>query len=298
MTISRFLVLTMAVAVSMAAVTGFVAEAEQANAPSRVAIDQTTRLPYSLSVEIIENEEEAASRRELEVRDLRAQEGMNAAAQAMTIATEKMADYAKTSNILVGIGTILLFVTLALTFQANQSARAAVEVTRQIGRAQTVAYPSVEKLELELGERENDPHRLIVTSYWRNAGNTPAFDFTVEYHLLGSVNGNVVVDRKFKANIEKGMQLLDPGALEKFHSTPDDFSFTPLQEEMLENRLDVRIEIAGSFRNAFNELTEIGAIFRSAMIYHHPNNAAYGSPHFFNIKMVKSSEERGRGNPA
>jgi len=298
MTVSRLLVLAMAVTVSMAAVSGFVAEAEQTIAPSRVSIDQTTRLPYSLSVEIIENEEEAASRRDLEVRDLRAQEGMNAAAQAMTIATEKMADYAKTSNILVGIGTILLFVTLALTFQANQSARAAVEVTRQIGRAQTVAYPSVEKLELELGERGSDPHRLAVTSYWRNAGNTPAFDFTVEYHLLGYVNGNVVVDRRFKANIEKGMQLLDPGAVEKFHSTPDDFSFTPLQEEMLENRLDVRIEIAGSFRNAFNELTEVGAIFRSAMIYNHPNNAAYGSPYFFNITMVKSPEERGRRNPA
>jgi len=97
-------------------------------------------LPIPLPVEIVEDQsatdarqarEDEANQRQID--DLIAQEGMNAGTQAINAATEDMRDYAYVQTWLVGIGTVLLFVTLILTLMANKAAQAAVEITRTVG---------------------------------------------------------------------------------------------------------------------------------------------------------------------
>lgn len=115
-------------------------QAEQEQSPAKA-------LPLPFPVEIIEDQSAANSRqrseeeaRQREIDDLIAQQGMNAATQAMNDATQRMAEYAFWSTVLVAAGTALLVITLLLTSQANRAAVAAVEVTRAIGEAQTRAY--------------------------------------------------------------------------------------------------------------------------------------------------------------
>ncbi|ODS01639.1 hypothetical protein AUC69_05030 [Methyloceanibacter superfactus] len=111
-------------------------------------------LPIPLPVDIIEDEATANSRksreaesRQHEIDDLAAQQGMNAATQAMNEATQRMADYSLYSTVLVGVGTILLFVTLWLTRQANRAAIAAAthaETANEIIRAGQRPWLSIE----------------------------------------------------------------------------------------------------------------------------------------------------------
>lgn len=120
--------------------------------------------------------EEEARQREIE--DLVAQQGMNAATQAMNDATQRMAKYAFWSTVLVGIGTILLFLTLWLTREANKSARDAVEITRRIGNTQLRAY---------VGPRDVffDLQTQTISFRIRNFGQTPAYDVYVRTYYLG-----------------------------------------------------------------------------------------------------------------
>ncbi len=104
-------------------------------------------LPVPLLVEIVgdEAEAEASQRREeeasqREIDDLVAQQGMNAATQAMNDATQKMAFHSLLSTIFVGVGTVLLVATLLLTWQANRAAVKAVEITEEVGKKQIRAY--------------------------------------------------------------------------------------------------------------------------------------------------------------
>jgi hypothetical protein len=86
------------------------------------------------AAEAREHSEAEAEQREIE--DLIAQQGMNAATEAMNQATQRMAKYAFWSTVFVGVGTVLLILTLSLTRQANKAARGAVSVTREIGKKQ------------------------------------------------------------------------------------------------------------------------------------------------------------------
>jgi hypothetical protein len=119
--------------------------------------DPPRPLPIPLPVEIVEDQaaadarqrrEEEATKREFD--NLVAQQGINAATQAMNEATQRMALYSLISTALVGIGTVCLLGTLVLSAQANKSASLAakaaldtVEITRETGVAQTRSYISV-----------------------------------------------------------------------------------------------------------------------------------------------------------
>jgi hypothetical protein len=110
-------------------------------------------LPIPVPVQIIEDDESASSRERREAEsdqrekdNLIAQQGMNTATQTMNEATQSMKNAAWWSFGAVALGTALLMYTLLLTRQANQSARAAVSVTRDIGQAQTRAYLYVDTI--------------------------------------------------------------------------------------------------------------------------------------------------------
>ena len=104
-------------------------------------------LPIPLPVHIVEDHAAADARerreeeaRQREIEDVAAQVSMDASTRAMNDATQDMREYSFYSTLLVGIGTVLLFVTLFLTWQANRAAQDAVTVTREIGEAQIRAF--------------------------------------------------------------------------------------------------------------------------------------------------------------
>lgn len=103
--------------------------------------------PLPFPVEIVEDQATTDARnrgeeeaRQREIADLAAQEGMNAATQAIKAATNDMRDYALYSTIAVWVGTVLLIITLVLGWFANRAAVDAVRVTREVGRDQSRAY--------------------------------------------------------------------------------------------------------------------------------------------------------------
>ena len=136
-------------------------------------------LPPPFPVVIIEDEAAANARerreaesRQHEIDDLAAQKGMNTATKAMNEATQNMALYTLISTVFVGIGTVLLFVTLYLTHQANEAAQAAVNVTQRIGDAQLRSYLGITKVWIE---RDNPRSMFNI----KNFGQTPGYDITV-----------------------------------------------------------------------------------------------------------------------
>lgn len=138
----------------IAVVFGLAASLGQAQEPSDNSEGQTTQnqqptqsLPLPVPVEIIEDQAAADARksneaeaRQREIDDLAAQEGMNAATQAMKETTNRMAYDSRQMAIATWVGVGLLTVTLLLTLQANSAARAAVDITGKVGRAQTRPY--------------------------------------------------------------------------------------------------------------------------------------------------------------
>lgn len=148
--------------------------------------------PDPVRVDVIESQAEADIKerkeeesRQREIRDLAAQEGMNAATRSMDRASQRMADYAFWSTVLVGIGTVLLVGTLLLTLQANKSAMQAVAVTREVARDQSRAYVHIEKIHW-LESKEQFEFAIFVA----NSGQTPAKRFqigaTLEVQQFGS----------------------------------------------------------------------------------------------------------------
>jgi hypothetical protein len=140
-----------------------------------------------LLVEIIESDATADARqrsedeaKEREIRDLAAQQGMHLATEAMNDATQRMAQYALWSTLIVGFGTALLFWTLWETRKANRSTQAAVEVTREIGQAQLRAYLDISDNTLELNWKTGYAHVKLV---FKNSGQTPAYKVKLYYDV-------------------------------------------------------------------------------------------------------------------
>ncbi len=161
---------------------------EQAQSPSRNA--KTDDGPpnenaFSIPVELVESEEATKAResreaesRQNEIDDLVAQQGMNAATQAMNDATQKMALHSLLSTIAVWAGTGLLIWTL---FETRRTANAANDTLRA-DRAY-VAYDEcfAEWWFGETGVPEGlgpdgvvVPHGISVAIIFRNFGKTPA----------------------------------------------------------------------------------------------------------------------------
>ena len=91
---------------------------------------------FSTPVEIIESAGAAETReanekaqRDLQQRDLAAQEGMNAATQSIDKTTWRMYIVSIINAVFVAVGTALLIWTLRLTSQANTAAQKAVLAT-------------------------------------------------------------------------------------------------------------------------------------------------------------------------
>lgn len=138
--------------------------AEYMPAPFRVEIVED-----QAEVDYRQNREQKSDKREID--DLIAQQGMNEATQAMNNATQKMADLAYWQTLLVGIGTVLLFVTLWFTRQANLAAQNAVKVTREVGEAQSRAYLSITGAHLTWDKGMDYPGLCITL---KNSGQSPA----------------------------------------------------------------------------------------------------------------------------
>ena len=149
-------------------------------------------IPTPFPVQIVEDDTAADARqrseeetRQREIADLAAQEGMNAATQAMNRATQRMAEYAFWSTVFVAIGTVLLIITLVLTWMAKRAAQAAIDVTRSVGQAQTRAYLSVRCAHffraIGLGQFEgfNSTDVFHVTLEVSNTGATPAIWYEI-----------------------------------------------------------------------------------------------------------------------
>lgn len=137
-----------------------------------------------IPIQIIQDESAADARKskeqeaeQREIKDLLAQEGMNRATQEINSATQVMRDYAIYSTWIVGFGTILLIVTLWLTYKAGKSAQDAIEITRETGRDQSRAYVHVEATELHWRSKEMEYPEIYVTI--KNTGQTPAKWFEV-----------------------------------------------------------------------------------------------------------------------
>lgn len=149
-------------------------------------------LPFSVPVKIVEEDAETNARKrqeaeagEREKRDLVAQEGMNAATQEINAATQAMAAYAYWSTVLVGVGTVLLFVTLFLTMQATRAARDAVSVTREIGEAQTRAYLEFHEVS---ATATDDGSAILIKGSVLNSGSSPAVAATVQLKWHAATN--------------------------------------------------------------------------------------------------------------
>lgn len=153
-------------------------QAESAQGKAGEQSQPSYDLPLPFPVEIIEDQAatDARNSRENEsqnneIADLEAQQGMNAATQAIKDATLDMRDYALASTVAVWVGTALLFYTLWLSRSANNAAHTAVRVTREIGEAQTRAYIGMDNLTASV-EPGNTGFQLYAKFF--NQGQTPA----------------------------------------------------------------------------------------------------------------------------
>lgn len=195
MSLSRWII---AVALGIIALSGEAQEqTKDSQRETRNEQEQSNRLPFTVPVELIENQAQSDTRErresetsQREIRDLAAQEGMNAATQSMNAATQDMRDYAFYSTILVGIGTLLLFWNLFEIRMANRAAFAGAESARlaiEANRAWvTVTHSSSGELidcDTPKGFVKNG---LIIKPNIENVGMSPALNvrFGFRYRLL------------------------------------------------------------------------------------------------------------------
>ncbi|WP_295451231.1 hypothetical protein [uncultured Pseudophaeobacter sp.] len=174
---------------------------EQPQQPAAEQQELSQSLPIPVPIVIVESEETSEARegheaeaRQREIEDLRAQQGMDAATQAMNEATQSMALYALLSTVFVAVGTFLLFWTLYLTRKATRSAEDAVLVTRDIGEAQVRAYltPSLVQVSCT-AENPCLTFRCNIT----NHGQSPASDAFALVKVSLFIDGGTVEHKLF-----------------------------------------------------------------------------------------------------
>lgn len=167
--------------------------------------DTTQQQPLGIPVRIIEDQESTLARQSREAmaaqreqEDLVAQQRMAEATEAMNEATQSVKNANWLSTGFVGIGTFLLLWTLRLTRCANRAARGAVEVTREMGMAQTRAYLSIEGAKIvrdaagNFARTASREHEFFAKILIRNSGQSPARKVKVS---RGSFNvGSALID--------------------------------------------------------------------------------------------------------
>ncbi|WP_339636158.1 hypothetical protein [uncultured Sulfitobacter sp.] len=131
-------------------ISGSLQAQEQPSANASNQEELTDGSVFAIPVELVESQEatatresEEAERRQREIDDLIAQQGMNDATQAMNTATQSMMLASWLSAALGGLGTILLVWTLRLTREANKAARDAVNITDRAALDQLRPWISV-----------------------------------------------------------------------------------------------------------------------------------------------------------
>lgn len=229
--LKRYGVLVLAFGLMISALSG--QAQEQNEEPQGAATEEQSQpqiLPLPLPVEIIESDAAADARqrsedeaKDREIRDLVAQEGMNAATQSIEAATKDMRDYALYSTLAVWVGTILLFYTLWLTRQANRAAQDAVNVTRDMGQAQIRAYVHLSRIDVE-GQSETTTVDLNSAAWsfiavFQNYGSTPAIDIAQQVRVCApptSWTGGAIEADPHAPRIEiiKG-RVMGPGDLSR-----------------------------------------------------------------------------------
>ena len=144
--------------------------------PQTLPIPLPVDIQSTIKVDVVESDAAANARErsenkraQREVDDLIAQQGMNAATQAMNEATQQMAMYSLFSTCLVFVGTILLLLTLRETRKANVATKEAIEVAEIAGIDQTKAFLDIEGGEYQINNRGIAGFVCLV-----NNGNTTA----------------------------------------------------------------------------------------------------------------------------
>lgn len=187
---------------------------KQQNISPTLPVPLPVEIRQPLAVEIVDDvattearqhQQQESTQREID--DLLAQQGMHEATRAMNEATQDMRDYALYSTIFVGVGTVLLIVTLWLTRQANKAAQSAVDVTRQIGEAQIRAY-----LYCRSAKYRYSKDGVVAILDIENAGQSPA--------------SNVEIRGCAGINLVGGLEV--PRVQWQIFSTMDDTSCAPV----------------------------------------------------------------------
>ena len=178
-------------------------------------------MPIPLPIEIVESQSEVDTRqrldqeaREREVADLEAQTGMNNATQAMNDATQRMAGYAYWSTIFVAVGTVLLFVTLILSWLA-------ISVSRKIGEKQVRAYigiDAIKDIEYLMPDLTtlDEHHGIKATVIIKNYGASPALvtSFVRNERTIGTEVQNFTnVADAISGQADTGTFTLGPGSI-------------------------------------------------------------------------------------
>mgnify|MGYP003134010018 CR=1 FL=1 len=208
----------------------------------------------------------------------RAEESRQNSSSPDLLAQEIMAHWTMWIGIFTAAGLASIVLTLAETRQVTK-------ITREIGVAQTVAYPSIDKLEFISGDRDGDALRIIINSLWKNVGNTPAFEFEGKHHLKVQLEGAIVLNEILNTNEESGLRRIDAGSSETLHSAPDHFSFADYIEALESETIAISVEVIGSYRTAFDTTEKFQILFESSRIYFRAN-AQPGVP-TFDIKMAR-----------
>lgn len=175
---------------------------EEASETERSAQQQqqpSQTLPVPLQIEVIEDQSEAQTRkrreeeaRQREIRDLAAQEGMNAATQSMDRASQRMAEYAFWSTFLVGIGTALIVATLYYTSKAiNVGQDTMLNQLRPWIVPDGGAFLEGKRVNIDGTVHEE---AIVFYMVWKNTGQSPA----VKASLF---SGYTLVDRSLETPV-------------------------------------------------------------------------------------------------
>lgn len=172
------------IAVAFGIIAGLGQAQEQTDRPQGEAETQqepTGAYPVPFPVVVVEDQATADARKrgedessQREIEDLAAQQGMNAATQAMNRTTQRMAEYAFWSTVFVAVGTALLVITLLLTWQANRAAVFAGRITQRIGEAQVRAYLHCKSAKYKLSKES-----ISAIVEFENTGQSPANVITI-----------------------------------------------------------------------------------------------------------------------
>lgn len=204
-----------AVALGLAASLGQAQEqAEETDRSAQTEQPQTIQIPTPFPVKIVEDETEAITRqrqeaeaRQRDIDDLLAQQGMELATRAMNQATQEMRDYAYAQTIIVGIGTVLVFLSLLIAIFANRAAFSAISVARAIGQAQTRAYLGISSVTLFQQERSGDERCKIRV---KNYGVSPAINVSISAQCFYTEDNLEIEPDKFSVLLQNG--VIHPGA--------------------------------------------------------------------------------------